>query len=64
MSNIIIDWDSQCISGSELTIIDVYTTNLIEIPLDEFDLADYAYYEALNSHISEKSTSQILRNPR
>lgn len=55
MQNIIIDWDNRYISGSELRIIDVYPTNLIEIPLDEYELADYAYYEALNSNIHEKS---------
>lgn len=63
MSNVIIDWDNQAGPGSELVIIDIYPTNLIEIPLDEFDLADYAYYDALGSYLSENnSTSSNSRN--
>lgn len=58
MSRLIIDWDNHSISESEYQIIDVYPTNLVEIPLDEYDLADYAYYEALNIFLNEnKSTS-------
>lgn len=51
MSHIMIDWDSK-FQDSDIQIIDIYPTNLIEIPLDEYDLADYAYYDALGTLIS------------
>jgi hypothetical protein len=52
MSHIIIDWDHTT-NNSELQIIDIYPTNLIEIPLDEYELADYAYYDALGAYMTE-----------
>lgn len=64
MSNIIIDWDNHGISGSEITIIDVYPTNLIEIQLDDYELADYAYYEDLHTHLSDKRLSQGIIKSR
>jgi hypothetical protein len=55
MSNLIVDWDSNFISNQGTQIIDIYTTNLIEIPLDEYELAEYAYYEALSNYITDNS---------
>jgi hypothetical protein len=58
MSHIIIDWNHFTTSNPEMEIIDIYPTNLIEIPLDEYDLADFAYYEALGKSLAE--TSEII----
>ena len=58
MSNIIIDWDTHIIQGSEMQIIDIYPTNLIEIPFDEYDLAEFAYYEGLSSCLTENGSVQ------
>jgi hypothetical protein len=53
MSNLIIEWDNNGTASSDSQIIDIYSTNLIEIPLDDYDLADYAYYDALGNYLSE-----------
>lgn len=63
MSHIIIDWDHSS-QNSNLQIIDIYPTNLFEIPLDEYELADYAYYDALGIYLSENKDNLISTIPR